>query len=396
MATSMKLGRLMYLSNPAIVCSAGENMEDIFKTFYAKKSSLVKDEEFVGKPIYIGKISSPLAPFHKTSKHFNTRTNQILLTALLQIDTKIQKAIKKYGKDRIGVVIGTTTTGIEENFFLFKHEAKTSMWDLDLYSNERQNLSNPADFIKDFYALRSVSYGISTACTSGAKALIHAKRLIEKDICDCVICGGVDSINTLTINGFNSLGLLSQNISNPLSKNRDGINIGEGAALFLASKDKISDVLLCSYGTNCDAYHITQPDVSAKMPIFAIEKALKKAGLESVDYINLHATGTLANDTMESLAFFKTLPLVKASSTKPFMGHTLGAAGAIEAGICHGLITKGHTKLPPHLYDGKYDESLESISLADDGVREVNSALSSSFAFGGDNAILVLRRDDGV
>lgn len=386
----------MYLSNPGVVCSVGDNLEEIFKNMYAKKSMLSPNNLLLGKNIHLGYITSPLASFSKKSEDFNTRTNQILLSALLQIDGEIQKAIKKYGKDRIGVVIGTTTTGIEENFELFKNHAKTDEWDMDLYNDERQSLSNPADFVKDFYDLSGVSYGISTACTSGAKALIIAKRLIAHGICDCVICGGVDSINTLTVNGFNSLGLLSENISNPLSKNRDGINIGEGAGVFLASKDEVSEVILASSATNCDAYHITQPDTTAKMPILAIKKALHDAKLKSVDYINLHATGTLANDTMESRAFAQTLPCVMASSTKPFMGHTLGAAGAIEAALCHGLIFRKNVQLPPHLYDGNYDESLEKITLADESLHEVNSAISSSFAFGGDNGILVLRRSCGV
>lgn len=393
----IRLEKLIYLSSPSVVCSLGDNLKDIFANMYDKKSGLQKDNSFLDKSIYLGKITSSLATIDQKNIDFKTRTNEILLTALLQMDTQIQKAIKKYGKDKIGVVIGTTTTGIEENFELFKNFAKKDKWDLTLYNNERQSLSNPADFVKDFYSLSSFSYGISTACTSGAKALIIAKRLIDLDICDCVICGGVDSINTLTINGFNSLGLLSENISNPLSKNRDGINIGEGAAIFLASKDEISDVVLSSFHTNCDAYHITQPDTTAKMPILAIKQALLKSNLQSVDYINLHATGTLANDSMESLAFYETLPNVYCSSTKPFIGHTLGAAGAIEAAFCHELISKKYTKLLPHLYDGKYDDSLHLIKLVQtDEIVEVNSALSSSFAFGGDNAILLLRRSHEV
>ncbi len=386
----MKSDKSIYLSKPGLISCLGDTLEENMQKILQGKSALEKDEQILKKPIYIGKINSPLPKIKNPL--FQTRTNQILLNSILQIDDIIQKAIKKYGKNRIGVVIGTTTTGIEENFELFKNNAKTSKWNLSLYEHEKQALSNPADFVKDFYSLSGISYGISTACTSGAKALINARRLIENDICDCVICGGVDSINTLTINGFDSLGLLCPNISNPLSKNRNGINIGEGAGVFLCSRDEISSVILAGYASNSDAFHITQPDEKAIKPIQAIQEALQKASLSEVDYINLHSTGTKANDKMESYAFSKTLPQTVASSTKPLMGHTLGAAGAIEAGICHALISKQKTSLPPHMYDGAYDENLEKIQLVKkDEIREINSALSSSFAFGGDNAILVLK-----
>ncbi len=390
MVKYMKPHQSIYLSTPGLISCLGDTLEENMQKILQGKSGLQKDEQILNKTIHVGKIKSKLPTIKNPI--YQTRTNQILLSALLQIDKQIQKALQKYSKDRIGVVIGTTTTGIEENFEIFKNHAKNKKWQLDLYEHEKQSLGNPADFVRDFYSLSSVSYGISTACTSGAKAIITARRLIQNDICDCVICGGVDSINTLTIKGFDSLGLLCENISNPLSKNRNGINIGEGAGVFLISKDEISPIILAADATNSDAFHITQPNEEAIKPIEAIKKTLKDANLNEVDYINLHSTGTSANDKMETYAFYKTLPKSLASSTKPLLGHTLGAAGAIEAGICHELINRKKTPLPPHMYDGFYDESLKKISLVKmEEEKLVSSALSSSFAFGGDNAILILK-----
>lgn len=387
----MKSDKLVFLSKPAIVSALGDDTKKNMEKILQGSSALIKNSTMLNKDIYIGKITSHL-PEIKNPK-FNTRTNSILLLAIKQIEEEIKNAIKKYGKDRIAVVIGNTTTGIEENLEFFKEHEKKGLWEKELYEHDKQSLANPSDFIKDFFNLESFSFAISTACTSGAKALIYAKNLIQNDFCDAVICGGVDSINTLTMKGFDALGLISSNISNPFSENRNGINIGEGAALFLACKDEISPIYIAGEAANQDAFHITKPDENAKNPIIAINKALEKAGLKSVDYINLHATGTGANDKMEARAFNNTLPNVSASSTKPLMGHTLGAAGAIEAGICFELINKCKTKLPIHKFDGNYDSDLENINLVlDDEIKEINSALSSSFAFGGDNAILILRR----
>ena len=173
---------------------------------------------------------------------------------------------------------------------------RRGFFDASKFGINRNSLANPSEFIADFYGLSSVAFSVSTACTSGVKAIITAKRLLESGICDAVICGGVDSLNTLTINGFDSLGILSARETNPFSKNRDGINIGEGAAFFVASRDEISNLVIAGEHSNCDAFHMTQPDFSGQMQTQCVQKALRAANLSSVDYINLHGTGTQAND----------------------------------------------------------------------------------------------------
>ena len=289
--------------------------------------------------------------------------------------------------------MGTTTSGIEENFWTFKEYIKTEIFDKSKFGIDRNCLANVTEFVSEFYGLEGPSFCVSTACTSGVKAIIEAQRLIKSDICDAVICGGVDSLNTLTINGFNSLSILSQKPSQPFSKNREGINIGEGAGLFLLSRDEISNVVVAGSASNCDAFHMTQPDFSAKMAISCIEEALKKAGMRGVDYVNLHGTGTQANDKMEAKAVNLTLGSVYASSLKPQIGHTLGAAGAIESTICVMLCMEENSTLPPHVYDGVYDESLEAINLVKSGTKfDVKTAMSLSFAFGGDNAAIIFKR----
>lgn len=386
---------MIYVSKPGIVSAAGMSSDENLINLQSGKKFLTICNGFRDdKSFILGKIESALEKFSsQTSEHFKTRTNALALSALAQIDSDIKDAIKKYGKSRVGVVIGTTTSGVEENYQIFKEHVKTGFFDARRYDISQNALANPAEFICDFYGLSGVCFAVSTACTSGVKAIIEGKRLIKAGICDAVICGGVDSLNTLTINGFDSLGILSCRETNPFSKNRDGINIGEGAGFFLLSKDEISDVIIAAEHSNCDAFHMTQPETSGKMQGVCVQKALETANLSEIDYINLHGTGTVANDQVEASVVNANLPNTLASSIKPMIGHTLGAAGAIESALCVMLCMQNETILPPHVYDGIYDEELKPINLVKFNERAViNSAMSLSFAFGGDNAAIIFER----
>nr|WP_315520429.1 beta-ketoacyl synthase N-terminal-like domain-containing protein [uncultured Campylobacter sp.] len=386
---------MIYVSKPAVISAAGSSSDENLSSLLSGKRFLSKSCEFHPQNEFlVGKISGELPEFASSTKeHFKTRTNALLLGTMLEIDAEVKRAIKKYGKSRVGVVLGTTTSGVEENFEPFKGYIATGFFDKSRFGINRNCLANVAEFVSDFYELCGPSYCVSTACTSGVKAIIEAKRLIESELCDAVICGGVDSLNTLTINGFNSLSILSQKPSEPFSKNREGINIGEGAGLFLLSRDEISDVIVAGSASNCDAFHMTQPDFSAKIAIECIKSALKRAGVSCVDYVNLHGTGTQANDKMEAKAVNLTLGSTFASTIKPQIGHTLGAAGAIESAICVMLCIEESCVLPPHVYDGAYDEELEPLNLVKSGTKfDVKTAMSLSFAFGGDNAAIIFKR----
>jgi 3-oxoacyl-[acyl-carrier-protein] synthase-1 len=199
--------------------------------------------------------------------------------------------------------------------------------------------------------------------------------------------------------GFASLEAVSESRCNPLSRNRNGINIGEGAALFLMSRDPAA-VALCGWGESSDGYHMSAPDPAGTGAKLAMERALARAGIAAaqVDYINLHGTATVQNDAMEARvvhALFGERAWV--SSTKPFTGHALGAAGAIEAALCWLAMQDDNRsgKLPPHLWDREADPSLPVLNVAEAGAnlgRPLRWALSNSFAFGGANASLVLGR----
>jgi 3-oxoacyl-[acyl-carrier-protein] synthase-1 len=239
-------------------------------------------------------------------------------------------------------------------------------------------------------------YAISTACSSGAKALASAKRLITSGLCDAVIAGGVDTLCRLTVQGFSALEAVSDEVCNPFSKNRNGINIGEAAALFVISKSE-QGVLLRGIGESSDAYHISAPQPEGEGAAQCMQQAINDAGIQAaeIDYVNLHGTATVLNDQMEARAVNRVLGNdVLCSSTKPFIGHTLGAAGAIEAAICWLTLTDESGFTPIHRWDGEWDRNLPELNLAhaSTSTKSINRVLSNSFAFGGNNIALVMER----
>jgi 3-oxoacyl-[acyl-carrier-protein] synthase-1 len=230
--------------------------------------------------------------------------------------------------------------------------------------------------------------------------MASAARLLRMGVCDAVVTGGADALCAFTVAGFAALESVSATRCNPLSANRNGINIGEGAALFLMSREPAT-VALRGWGESSDGHHMSAPDPSGAGARIAIETALARAGMTAadIDYINLHGTATVQNDAMESRVvhalFGESTPV---SSTKGFTGHALGAAGAIEAALCWLAMQDDNRsgRLPPHLWDGERDPALPALAVATPGMslgRPLRSAVSNSFAFGGSNAALVFGRE---
>lgn len=369
---------MIYISNPSIVCAKSKNTNEFMYNLQNQKNlqTIVK---FSNKDFCVGKIDFELAKIKNIK--YKTRTNEILLTACLNIENDIINASKKYKK--IAVVIGTTTIGVEENYNAFSN----GILNKTLYGEERHEFSSPAIFLSEYFQLNYIAYAISSACTSGSKAIIEGCKLLENNLADCVICGGVDSLTTLTIKGFDSLGILSEKPCKPFSKHRNGTNISEGAAIFILTKDEINQVKIKSFASSCDAFHATMPDINATHQSRIMLEAFKKSKLKTLDYINLHGTATIANDIMESKACHDTFANTPATSIKAYLGHTLGAAGAIELAYCVESISK-QIVIKPALID-EFDDSLNKFNLLKNDIY-INNAMSLSFAFGGDNTCLVV------
>lgn len=359
---------------------------------FADKLTL-DDTIIKGGKFYFGKLKKDFEPIDV--ERYDLRCNRVLKYLVDKLD------LSGFEKDEIGIVIGTTNSGIQE----FE----------DSENKHYAELGNPAEFLKWYLGTKNYAASVSTACTSGTKAFSTAVKLLQNDVCKVVIAGGIDTLAAMPSYGFHALEVLSHEKSNPFSKNRDGISLGEGGALFVLTKDvkmqrcldvkSITNVgricksdneivALLGIGETSDAYHSATPDPEGVQAVRAIQLALDDAGLkaEDIDYINLHGTGTVSNDLMEANAIYKVFgDNVPASSTKPFTGHCLGAAASIEAFICYQIL-KGKRNLPIHKYDNEYDENLPKINLVNSNTenKKINTCMSTSFGFGGTNAVVIM------
>lgn len=388
-----------YLNALGVICALGRGKADVARRLLVGDvSGMQLHPKRIGdRSLPVGAVTAELPSLAHADLRERTRNNQLLLAVAEEISDDIEAAITRFGRSRIGVVIGTSTSGIQEatrSLAKLSHDGVLP----DDYHYGHQELSAPAHFLSERYQLSGPSYSISTACTSGARALLSAKRLLQAGVCDAVLCGGVDTLCDLTLHGFSALEATSERICNPFSANRDGINIGEAAALFLMSRER-APITLLGGGASSDAHHISAPDPQGRGAIEAMRKALANASIraEHIQYLNLHGTATEHNDAMESLAVAAVFPYgVACSSSKPLTGHTLGAAGALEAAFCWLVLSDYNPGqlVPPHHWDGQHDPALPRLALAapDTSIRQngPRRMMSNSFAFGGNNISLIL------
>ncbi|MBU2892010.1 beta-ketoacyl-ACP synthase [Colwellia sp. D2M02] len=391
-----------FLHDLGINCALGNNKAQVLTAIQRQDHSTEflsqrDDLHLDGTPVFVGEVNAELPCLSAYPSHFNSRNNQLALQAFQQIAHTFTQLTGNIDKQRIAVVIGTSTSGILSGERARSQLLANGNIPKD-YHYATQEMAAPAQFIAHVCGAQGPVYSISTACSSSAKSLATAKMLLESNIADVVLCGGVDALSQLTINGFSALESVSAGLCNPFGAERDGINIGEAAALFLMSRNNDS-INLCSAGESSDAYHISAPHPEGDGAYQSMALALKGANLSAsdIDYINLHGTGTPKNDDMEAKAVHRLFgSSVLASSTKRYTGHTLGAAGALEAGLCWLLLqnqSENHT-LPSNVNNGKIDPSLAAINLVDDNTtKKVRYCLSNSYAFGGNNISLILGKN---
>lgn len=375
---------LIYISDYSSFSSLGRNENLIGNIINNTPSySLYKINEEMQTPVFncITDLSMDDLP-----QEYRSRNNLIAYQAIKPLLKKIEFLKSKYSSKRIGIIVGTSTSGIDALFGHINPEEFSLSKD---YNYSLQEMGNLSQFLKKLTAIEGISYTISTACSSSARAFIEGHELLINNVCDAVIVGGCDTLNPLTIHGFHSLGALSKKRANPFSINRDGINIGEGAAFFILSKDE-SELALLGYGQSSDGHHISSPCPHGSGARIAINQALKMAKIEAheIDYINLHGTGTIKNDQMEALVTNDLFGSeTYCSSTKSLTGHTLGAAGAIEASIV--CLSMMNNLSPAHYNDGFYDQENLLINLVTPTNNALNICMSNSYAFGGNNVSLI-------
>ncbi|QZA82532.1 beta-ketoacyl-[acyl-carrier-protein] synthase family protein [Deefgea piscis] len=392
-----------YLNSLGLISPLGIGHADTMAALLAGQHGLTPaPSTLIDRPTFIGAVSAQLPKLPPQWAQFHSRNNQLLYAASQQIDAEIRAAISRFGAARVAIILGSSTSGVAESEAAIAALARGESAPAG-YSYLRQEMADPARFLAELYQIQGPAYVISTACSSSGRAFIAARRLLNMNLVDVVICGGVDSLCQLTLNGFAALESISAAQCRPFHAKRDGINIGEAAALMLMSRER-GPVQLLGCGASSDAHHISAPHPAGHGAVAAMRAALNDAALpaKQIDYLNLHGTATPLNDAMESVAvrdvFAGYLP--PSSSTKSLTGHTLGAAAAIEAAFCWLLLQPSLNplqQLPAPLndndFDGEFDPALPPLNWVQAGQSyALHTAMSNSFAFGGNNVSLILQR----
>ncbi|MGL5815714.1 MAG: beta-ketoacyl-[acyl-carrier-protein] synthase family protein [Aeromonas sp.] len=390
-----------YIQAYGLVCALGQGKDEVSAALASWQQAGItpldgeRESLSDGRLTPVGRVRAELPAIPAALAPYESRNNRLLLAALAQTQPALDELKTRLGPDRIAIVLGTSTSGIAEAEVAVSAVQAGQPLPAG-FDYRQQELGSPSEFLARHLALTGPAYTLSTACSSSARAFISGQRLLAAGLADAVIVGGVDSLCGLTLNGFDSLESLSTDLCRPFGAERRGINIGEGAALFLLTREHASLALLGA-GESSDAWHISAPHPEGIGAEAAMRMALGQAGLSAadLDYINLHGTATRLNDEMESKAVARLYDeenTAPCSSTKMLTGHTLGAAGAIEAALCCLLMELG---LPAPRQGEAQDPALTPLRLAQgEPARALTRVLSNSFAFGGNNVSLLLGRLD--
>lgn len=330
---------------------------------------------------------------------YDCRNNRLAQLGLEQdgFVAAVQAAVARHGAQRVGVFLGTSTSGILNSELAYRHrDPATGDFTRPLDYRRTHNSYSVADFVRCYFGLQGPALVVSTACSSSAKVFGNAQRMMDGGLIDAAIVGGVDSLCLTTLYGFNSLQLVSRRPCRPYDAQRDGISIGEAAAFVLVERaDRVAagDIVMSGIGESSDAHHMSSPHPEGLGARLAMQQALDMAGLKptQIDYINLHGTATPSNDAAEDqgvTALFGTG--TPCSSTKGHTGHTLGAAGGIEAVIC--ALALQHNLAPGGCGTEAVDPRLKARYLLRNLEQPLQHVLSNSFGFGGSNCSMVLSK----
>jgi 3-oxoacyl-[acyl-carrier-protein] synthase-1 len=357
--------------------------------------------ETVDIDTHIGEVGNvDAARLPANLQKFECRNNRLAEMALQQdgFFDAVQRAAERWGRRRVGVFLGTSTAGILQTELAYRdRDAVTGALPPGFEYGSTHNSFSVADYVRQRCRLEGPAVAVSCACASSAKVFGSARRMIEVGLIDAALVGGVDSLCLTTLYGFHSLQLSSPTPCRPFDVARDGISIGEAAAFGLL--ERVADnlhgdsVLLLGIGESSDAYHMSAPHPEGLGARRAMQAALAAAGLEpgDIDYINLHGTGTPSNDRSESHAVTSVFgPTTPCSSTKGATGHTLGAAGSLEAVISALAIRNG--LIPGGVHTTRVDPTLTAHYIKDNRRARVARVLSNSFGFGGTNCSLIFGR----
>ncbi|MHB1676897.1 MAG: beta-ketoacyl-[acyl-carrier-protein] synthase family protein [Sulfuriferula sp.] len=392
----------LLLSHFTATSCIGRGLDQTLQALHLGRSGLARCAfETVTLDTFIGEVAGVDAvqlPAHLAA--FDCRNNRLAQLALEQDDFSqaVSVAANKYGRDRIGVFIGTSTSGILQTELAYRRRDPLSgALPDDFRYSSTHNTFSVADFTRRYLDLKGPAVALSSACSSSAKVFGSAQRMMAAGLIDAAVVGGVDSLCLTVLYGFNSLGLTSTLPCRPYDTIRDGISIGEAGAFVLlehATEAQDDDaILLLGVGESSDAYHMSSPHPEGTGARMAMQAALDASGLRpnDIDYINLHGTATQSNDAAEGKAVHAIFdPSLPCSSTKAATGHTLGAAGGVEAIIC--ALALKHGLLPGGLNTRQLDPDIQLNYLLTNRNVQISRVMSNSFGFGGTNCSLILGR----
>ncbi len=369
----------------------GTTTEQVMSALRSGRASLSPPPSGTPFETVCGVVDADLAALPETMKRFDSRNNRFVQQALSEIEASLDAARDRWGPQRIGICVGSSTAAMDEIESAYATQSETGEIPSGFDVFASGSFDGLVRALRGLTELEGPAAVVSNACASSGKAFASAKRWIDTGVVDAVLVGGADCLCQITLRGFHSLGLLSGEPARPFSRERRGINIGEGAAFALVERSGEGPRLLGA-GESSDAHHMTTPDPEGRGAQNAMAAAISDAGVSTVDidYVNAHGTGTAFNDAMESRAIRATLgaaadPIVV--STKGYLGHTLGAAGAIEAVFV--LESLRNRWIPASVGAEPLDPEIDLNVPTTTTETDVRLALSNSFAFGGSNVSLV-------
>jgi 3-oxoacyl-[acyl-carrier-protein] synthase-1 len=378
----------------ASLCSAvGDGRLATLRALRERRSGLQRND-FGVAPLatWIGRVAGlEEQELPQRLAEWDCRNNRLAWRGLLSdgFVEAVAAARERHGPDRIAVVVGTSTSSIGASEDAYRRLEPDGRYPSDLRRPIIHTPHSLGNFVQHALGLSGLSFTLATACSSSAKVFAQAERLIRTGLADAAVVGGVDTLCGSVLFGFNSLELVSPEPCRPFDVERRGISLGEAAGFALLEREAPAAAWLLGYGESSDAHHMSTPHPEGRGARLALQAALERAQLApaNIDYINLHGTASQKNDEVEARLVAELFPdATFASSTKGWTGHTLGAAGIVEAVIS--LLALEHGVLPGTLNSQTLDPVCGPQIRRDNEERPVRNALSFSFGFGGSNCVL--------
>ncbi len=370
----------------------GADRETILAALRAGESGLKPTTMKVPFETFVGPVEQALPPLPEALAGRDTRLARMTAVLLEQLSSQLDNMRQKYAPERIGILLGTSTAGAASTEEAFGYFAQHNRWPEGYSFQNQHTFGAVLEVVRALTGFEGPAWMISTACTSSAKSVASACRMIEAGIIDAAIAGGMDTLCHMTLNGFWSLGALSSTICRPFSDQSMGINIGEGGSLVTLEREADNTIaVIDGVGETSDAYHISAPHPEGLGAMEAMRRALPKGvELSEVDHINAHGTGTSHNDLAENKAirelFGAEVPVI---SSKGYTGHTLGGAGATELALCLLMMEEGFIAPSAGSEQLHPDVNINVVQQVTEA--KLKRVLSNSFAFGGNNICLSLR-----